>query len=127
MKKTFRLTSEKIATARLVEAIKHEIRKYLKRERAKKLPENHNYWEFDCRIGETQESAEVIAVADIFDFINHAEQSQMPVFYLEIFARPAYKELLKKPTEKMKRNTSRHPSSEEDSWDDEESDSHFDD
>ena len=49
MKKTFRLTHEKIQPARLMESIKNEVRKYLKRERAKKLPEGADFWDFDCR------------------------------------------------------------------------------
>lgn len=92
MKKTFILTSEKIATPRLVEAIKHEVRKYLKRERAKALPKDMNYWDFDCRFGADQESSQEIAVSDINKSISHAEQSGMPQFYLEILARPIFKE-----------------------------------
>ena len=37
MRKTFSLTHEKIKTPRLVDAIKHEVKKYLKRERNKKI------------------------------------------------------------------------------------------
>ncbi|BBP46202.1 hypothetical protein THMIRHAS_15750 [Thiosulfatimonas sediminis] len=92
MKKTFILTSEKIATPRLVEAIKHEVRKYLKRERAKTLPAGMNAWDFDCRFGADQESSEAILVTEINQSINHAEQSQMAKFYLEILARPVFKE-----------------------------------
>lgn len=92
MKKTFILSSEKIATPRLVDAIKHEIRKYLKRERRKALPKGMNYWDFDCRFGADQESSEVIAVSDINASITQAEKSEMEKFYLEIIARPAYRE-----------------------------------
>lgn len=92
MKKTFTLTSEKVPTARLVEAIKHDVRKYLKRERAKALPKTFNYWDFDCRFGADQASSEVIAVSEIDQHINQAEQTQMAAFYLEILAKPAFKE-----------------------------------
>ena len=39
MKKIFTLKHEKIKTARLIETMKNEIKKYLIRERKKKLPE----------------------------------------------------------------------------------------
>ena len=39
MKKTFKLTHPKINIARLVEGVKGDVKKYLKRERKKKLPE----------------------------------------------------------------------------------------
>ena len=40
MKKTFELTHPKIKPARKVESVKHEVKKYLKRERNKTLPED---------------------------------------------------------------------------------------
>ena len=46
MRKTFSLTHEKIKTPRLVDAIKHEVKKYLKRERNKKLAEGVDFWDF---------------------------------------------------------------------------------
>ena len=51
MKKTFELTHPKIKLARRVDAVKHEVKKYLKRERNKKLPADADYWDFDCKFG----------------------------------------------------------------------------
>ena len=40
MKKTFKLTHEKIKPARLVEKFKYEVKKYVKRERRRSLPKS---------------------------------------------------------------------------------------
>ena len=50
MKKTFELTHPKIKVERMVEAVKHEVKKYLKRERNKTLPEDADYWDFDLSL-----------------------------------------------------------------------------
>ena len=63
MKKTFNLTHPKIKVPRLVEAIKHEVKKYIKRERRKPLPPNVDYWDFDCRYGVDEASSEKDATA----------------------------------------------------------------
>ncbi len=36
----------------MVEAIKYELKKYIKRERNKKLPEEVDFCDFDCRYGD---------------------------------------------------------------------------
>ncbi|MGR3293565.1 MAG: DUF6172 family protein [Candidatus Scalindua sp.] len=98
MKKTFKLTHPKIKVPRLVEAIKHEVRKYLKRERRKKLPEDTDFWDFDCRFGDDEASSDVVHVSDIDKSIDQAESKQLESFYLEILAKPGHRS--KKPREK---------------------------
>lgn len=88
MKKTFQMSHPKIKTPRLVEAIKHEVKKYLQRERRKPLPADVDFWDFDCRFGADEVSAEVIHVADINRAISGAEEQQLASFYLEILAKP---------------------------------------
>lgn len=51
MKKTFSLKDPAKADQRVVETIKHEVRKYAKRERRKPLPEGFDLWELQCRVG----------------------------------------------------------------------------
>jgi hypothetical protein len=89
MKKTFKLTHPKIKVPRLVEAVRRDVRRYLKRERRRELPEGADYWDFDCRAGPTADEAEAIHVADIGTFIGAAEKQQLQSFYIEILARPA--------------------------------------
>ena len=96
MKKTFQLTHPKIKTARLFEALKHDIKKYLKRERNKALPKEMDYWAFDCKFGNSQDSAAVVFVEDITRNINEAETGNAPQVYVEIIARAALKSDIKK-------------------------------
>ena len=91
MKKTFKMTHEKIKVPRLVEAIKHEVKKYLQRERRKPLPPEVDFWDFDCRFGVDEASSEVIHVADINKAISKAEEQQLEAFYLEILAKPGHR------------------------------------
>ena len=88
MKKTFALTHPKIKRPRLVEAIKHEVKKYLKRERNKPLPEGVKYWDFDYQYGENELSAAVIHKSEINKYIDQAEEKGLESFYLEILAKP---------------------------------------
>ncbi len=97
MKKTFKLTHPKIKVPRLVDAIKHEVRKYLRRERRKNLPEDVDFWDFDCRFGVDEASSEVVHVSDIDKSIDQAESKQLESFYLEILAKPGHRN--KKPRE----------------------------
>jgi hypothetical protein len=50
MKKTFNFSHPKKQRPRVVEAIKYELKKYIKRERNKKRPEEVDFWDFDCRV-----------------------------------------------------------------------------
>ncbi len=97
MKKTFKSTHPKIKTPRLVEAIKHEVKKYIKRERNKTLPPNVDFWDFDCRFGVDEATTEVIHLSAINQCISEAETKQLEAFYLEILVKPGHRS--KKPKE----------------------------
>ena len=99
MKKTFHLTHPKIKKERLVEAVRHEINKYLKRERNKSLPEGADFWDFDCKFGPDLENAKEIHVAEITKCIDRVQEQQLEMFYLEILAKPAHR-MKKVPTSK---------------------------
>ena len=49
VRKTYTLNIEGKNRDRLLEASKHDIRKYLKRERNKTLPAGVDYWDFDTK------------------------------------------------------------------------------
>ena len=95
MKKTFKLSHPKIKLPRLVEAIKHEVKKYIKRERNKTLPADVDFWDFDCRFGDDEASSEVIHLSEINKFISQAETKELESFYLEILVKPGHR--TKKP------------------------------
>jgi len=88
MKKTFSLTHEKIKPARLIDSIKHDVKKYLKRERNKKLAEDVDFWDFDCKYGHTEATAETIHVSALNKSIDDAVQHELTSFYLEILVKP---------------------------------------
>lgn len=73
MKKTFKLSHPKIKVPRLVEAIKYEVKKYIKRERGKALPPHVDFWDFDCRYGDDEATSEVIHLSEINRCISQAE------------------------------------------------------
>ena len=95
MKKTFKLTHEKLNRDRLVDAIKHEIRKYIKRERKRALSTDMDYWDFDCKFGADEGIADVIHLSEIDKCIANAVEDDFESFYLEILAKPAQR--VKKP------------------------------
>jgi hypothetical protein len=90
MKKTFhiRVEGKHPHPDRVLDAIKHEIRKYIKRERAKALPEGADFWDFDCRFGLTPDTAEVIHPATLTEQINQAHANHAEAFYVELLAKP---------------------------------------
>jgi len=102
MKKTFSITHPKIKPARLVEAVRRDVKKYIKRERKKELPEGADFWDFDCKFGPNAEEAKVIHVADLGKSIDEAEVQQLESFYIEILAKPGYR--TKKPELNLKRD-----------------------
>ncbi len=87
MKKTFQLQVEGKHPERLLEAIKHEIRKYIARERRRALPAGVDFWDFDCRFGASEEAAEVVHLEAITDSINAVVQAAGTQFYVEILAK----------------------------------------
>ena len=103
MKKTFKLTHPKIKVARLVEAVKYDVRKYLKRERRKELPKGVDFWDFACKFGPTPEEPKVIHLAEINKYIDAAEKKQLTLFYVEILAKPGHR--TKKPKQTLKNDT----------------------
>jgi len=88
MKKTFKLSHERIKLPRFVEAIKHEVKKYIKRERRRALPEGADYWGFDCRFGVDEASSKEIHLSEINKSISWAEAEKLETFYLEVMVKP---------------------------------------
>ena len=88
LKKTYPLKIEGKHPERLLEAIKHDIRKYLARERRKALPDGVDFWDFDCRFGASDAMAETIHVGAITERINEYAAGGADAFYIEILAKP---------------------------------------
>ncbi|MCZ2496717.1 hypothetical protein GN316_08110 [Xylophilus sp. Kf1] len=86
MKKTYSLAIEGKNRDRLLEAVKHDIRKYLKRERRRDLPKGVDFWDFDCRFGTTQETAERVHLGSLMESVDAAAAAGADSFYVEILA-----------------------------------------
>jgi len=87
MKKTISLMDDKKILARLIEGAKYDVKKYIKRERNKDLPEGVDYWDFDCKYGPSEDSAEVIHLSEINKYIDQAEEQALKSFYIEVVAK----------------------------------------
>jgi hypothetical protein len=92
MKKTYKLTHPKIKLARLIDAAKHDAKKYLRRERNKKLPEGVDFLDFDCKYGANENEAKVIHLTEINKSIDAAHEAKLESFYLEIIAKPGHRQ-----------------------------------
>jgi hypothetical protein len=86
MKKSFPLQSPKKADARVRDSIKHEIRKYVQRERRKPLPVDFDEWEFRCRVGSSSDDATAKALKEISSAIDAVAETGATSVYVEIIA-----------------------------------------
>jgi predicted N-acyltransferase len=87
MRKTFLLRPEGKHPDRVLEAVKHEIRKYLKRERRRALPEGVDFWDFDCKVGPDAAQAAVVHVAELIGAVDALAKDANAQAYVEILAK----------------------------------------
>lgn len=88
MKKIFKLTDEKKHEDRVLEAVKNDIRKYAKREKKKKLEDaKTTYWDFDCKIGATSDTAEVVDFEALIKALDAVKTTGATECYVEILAK----------------------------------------
>ena len=91
MKKTFPFQDPPHKPPRVIERIKAEVRKYLRRENRKALPEEADFWDFDCRSGRDASSAEKLHVSELTAAIDDASKQGWEAVYIEILARPGHR------------------------------------
>lgn len=91
MKKTFQLKIEGKHPDRVLEATKHEIRKYVKRQRRVPLPVGVDYWDFDCRFGASEATAVEVHFATITGLIDAVVQEGGTAFYVELLAKAGHR------------------------------------
>jgi hypothetical protein len=91
MRKTFQLAVEGKNRDRLVDAVKHEIRKYLKRERRRDLPAGVDFLDFDCRFGSAADSAQTVHLNSLIPAIDAAVKEGATSCYVEILAKPGHR------------------------------------
>ncbi len=73
MKKLFLIDIPNKTRERQIDSIKNDIRKYIKREKSKKLPVGFNSWFFDWKVGQTKEDAKVIKFDDVIKSVDLAQ------------------------------------------------------
>lgn len=88
MKKTYQLRIEGKHPDRLLDASKHDIRKYIRRERRKTLPAGADYWDFDTLFGSDEASAAVLPPAELLRAIDALVATGGTQFYVEIHSKP---------------------------------------
>ena len=91
MKKTYVLNVEGKNPSRLLDASKHDIRKYVKRERSKVLPEGADFWDFDCMLGSKPTDAVAVHFAALMPGIDALVQGGAVQFYVEVLTKLGYR------------------------------------
>ncbi len=87
MKKTYPLAIEGKHPDRILDAIKHDIRKYIKRERSRFLLPGVDFWDFDCRVGATELDSAIAHVAELNRLVDAVAQAGGSGIYVEILAK----------------------------------------
>lgn len=88
MRRTYRLDIEGKNRDRLIEASKHDIRKYIRRERRKELPAGSDFWDFDTRFGVEEASAQDVAPADLIRQVDKLIADGGNQFFVQIERKP---------------------------------------
>jgi len=91
MRKTYLLNVEGKSRDRLLEASKHDIRKYVKRERSRPLPAGVDFWDFDCKFGSDEAGAAVVHFATLMGLIDTIAQEGGQQFYVEVVTKHGHR------------------------------------
>jgi len=94
MKKIFKLTDPKKHEDRVLEAVKNDIRKYVKREKKKELPDKATmYWDFDCKVGATLDDAKEVVYEELIKALDTIKATGATEVYVEVLAKAVPKPL----------------------------------
>ena len=110
MKKTYLLNLDGKNRDRLLEAAKHDIRKYVKRERTKVLPAGVDFWDFDCSLGAGDATATSVHFAALMGAIDELLKDGGDQFFVSVLAKPGHRSA--KPMGASDQN--QHPDDEDD-------------
>mgnify|MGYP004356474893 CR=1 FL=1 len=91
MRQTFTFAESTHKPPQALAHLKSRIRKYIKRELRKPLEDETLRWEFDCRVGPTEEQATETQVSDVIARVDDIFHAESPTVYVEILARPGVK------------------------------------
>lgn len=91
MRKTYLLNIEGRNRDRLLEASKHDIRKYVRRERSRALPEGVDYWDFNCKFGVSEDTAVSVHFATLSGSIDTVADDGGEQFYVEVVTKHGHR------------------------------------
>lgn len=87
MRKTYPLHIEGKHPDRVLDAVKHDIRKYVKRQRRVALPEGVDFWDFDCKFGLGADTAAPVHFGNLIEQIDAAAKDGATAVYVEVLAK----------------------------------------
>ena len=87
MRKNYPLSADNKQPARVLDGVKHDIRRYFTRERSRDLPPGANVWLFDCKVGASAETAAEVRVSEVIAAVDAVAASGAPSVYVEVLAR----------------------------------------
>jgi hypothetical protein len=92
MKKTFPLQVPGKDAPRVLQSIKLELTKYVKREKRKTLPPDVDFWHFNCKLGSNSETAAFTPLPDVPKAVEAIAAAGATEVYVEILATPGFRE-----------------------------------
>ncbi len=92
MRKTYPLRLEGKHPDRVLDAVKHDIRKYQKRERRRELPAGAQFWDFDCRFGADKDSAQTVHPGELVNLLDALAKDGASQCYVELLAKPGVRQ-----------------------------------
>lgn len=92
MRKTYPLIIDGKHPDRVLDAVKHDIRKYIKRERRRPLADGVDFLDFDCRVGLNAETARISHVAQLIADVDQAAKEGALAVYVEVLAKPGVRQ-----------------------------------
>jgi hypothetical protein len=91
VRKTFKLQVEGKHPDRVLDAIKHEVRKYVKRQRRVPLAAGVDFWDFDCKFGSAEDSAEPVHLAEITTRMDTAAAEGAAQVFVQVVAKDGHR------------------------------------
>jgi len=91
VRKTYQLNIEGKNRDRVLDAVKHDIRKYVKRQRRVALPEGVDFWDFDCKFGLAADTAAPIHFGNLIEQMDAAAKDGAASFYVELLAKNGHR------------------------------------
>ncbi len=91
MRKTYPLLIEGKHPDRVLDAVKHDIRKYVKRQRRVALPEGVDFWDFDCKFGLSADTAAPVHFGNLIEQIDAAAKDGATAVYVEVLAKSGHR------------------------------------